>query len=312
MSTNPRVKKTERSVNKHPSSVKGKYKIKRKRSSEQEITNKRDKSEIPEGSCSSESEEYLDLEDQTSSESESIDTTMAGEKSTADIRSEIRSAIAEPDFLAMLSKAFASQITADLKDEIATVRKQGEETKISVKTNTSKIESMEHEIDEMKQVERNKNVIIRGLPAGRDVTKLAIDMMNEKLQANINGTHIRYAIRMRNGRNGNDSDETNNGPVRVALKSFDMKEKIFKNRAKLKSSNVWMSEDLTPRKSELAYKARECVRQGLALQTWTVNGTIFIKTRHGNRPTKIMTEDDLPRKSTEPTPESTQTTQKDK
>ena len=117
--------------------------------------------------------------------------------------------------------------------------------------------------------------------------EIVIDLMNNKFQANINGTHICYAIRL--GRN--DSRSTNgeemNGPVCVAFETQKVREKIIRSRGKLKDTNIWIGEDLTPKRSELAFKARRAVKQKLIEQTWTVGGHIFIKIASNGRPRKI-------------------------
>ena len=42
----------------------------------------------------------------------------------------------------MLANAFARKLTADLREEIDTVRKSGEDTRRSVENNTSRIDSL--------------------------------------------------------------------------------------------------------------------------------------------------------------------------
>jgi hypothetical protein len=70
---------------------------------------------------------------------------------------------------------------------------------------------------------------------------------------------------------------------------------VYKARTKIKNRSVWISEDLTSRRAELAYRARRAVRDNLAVQTWTTGGSIFIKLKENGKPKKIDTEDDLPR-----------------
>ena len=84
--------------------------------------------------------------------------------------------------------------------------------------------------------------------------------------------------------------------VKIAFKDAATKNRIYKCRTKLRGSSLWMAEDLTLHRSNFAFKAREVVRKGKAVQTWTFDGNIFIKTARNGRPKKITELSDLPQK----------------
>jgi hypothetical protein len=280
-------------VNKHKSAISGtiQKRIKRKRSLDEKTENKRDKlGNSPTKSGSEDNFSDLDLQEDLATE---VMAEPFSSQSTikSEIRTEIRSAIADPEFLQMLSSAFAKQITSDLKNEIEDIKAKGEETKKEVASNKSRINKVELEIEDIKQKERCKNIIIRGVPAGNDVMKKTIDILNSKLQVNVNGSQIRYALRLGNVNGRNDRS----GPVRVAFETEETRARIFKKRNKLKDSNIWISDDLTPGRSELAYKARQAVKANLIAQTWTVGGNIYTKETVNGRPRKITTQEDLPK-----------------
>jgi predicted nucleic acid-binding Zn-ribbon protein len=132
--------------------------IKRKRSLDEKTENKRDKPDI-------------DL-----SNSESYEEDMAKEK--LGIKAEIRSAIADDDFLEMLSKAFAKKLTEDLKIEINEVREKGDKTE-------KRVDDLEIKVDEYEQDKRVKNVIISGIPSGQAKKEGIRQLLNTKLKCNV-------------------------------------------------------------------------------------------------------------------------------
>ena len=58
--------------------------------------------------------------------------------------------------------------------------------------------------------------------------------------------------------------------MRVAFVEQSSRDRIYKARTKIEDRSVWIMEDLTQKRREIAFKAREAVRHGLAAQTWTL------------------------------------------
>ena len=83
--------------------------------------------------------------------------------------------------------------------------------------------------------------------------------------------------------------------MKVAFNDGKTREEVYSARAKLKGKDLWVTEDLTPIKSTLFYKARHCVKEGLGALTWTYNGKIFLKATTTSKPKIIYSEDDLPK-----------------
>ena len=66
----------------------------------------------------------------------------------------------------------------------------------------------------------------------------------------------------------------------VKLSTYRARERLFKNRLKLKNSELngtFINEDLTKARSELLYQARQRVRSKLLLGAWSSDGRIFVK-----------------------------------
>ena len=56
-----------------------------------------------------------------------------------------------------------------------------------------------------------------------------------------------------------------------------LRDEIYSCRLKLKRTNIYISEDLTQKKSFLAYEARQYVKSTENTRTWTEHGTVFLK-----------------------------------
>jgi hypothetical protein len=147
-------------------------------------------------------------------------------------------------------------------------------------------------LDDLEQREKSSNIIVTGVPKGKDVISKSVELLREKLGVVLSRSDIKYAVRL-GEENGNTT------PVKIAFKDVETKNRMYKCRTKLKGTSVWMAEDLTPRRSNLAFKAREVVRKGKATQTWTFDGNIFIKTARNGRPQKITEISDLPQTDSE-------------
>ena len=153
-----------------------------------------------------------------------------------------------------------------------------------------RLKEVEKKIDDSDQRERAKNIIITGVPEGQYFVQKSIELMRSKMNIVVSRSDIKYGVRL-----GVEKDDNKNLPVRIVFKEIETKTRIYKSRTKLKGTSIWIAEDLTPRRSELAFKAREAVRQNKAAQTWTFGGTIFLKTKSKSRPHKVATENDIPK-----------------
>jgi uncharacterized coiled-coil protein SlyX len=165
MSTEPRGSKI---VQGHKCAISGSTssdriqdRIKRKRSLDDKTENKRDK---------------LDLDISDSESNVDLLVDMATEK--IDIKAEIRSAIADEDFLEMLSKAFAKKLTEELKNEITEVREQGEKT-------DKRVDDLEIKVNDYEQDKRANNVIFSGIPSGQAKKEDIRKILNDKLKCNV-------------------------------------------------------------------------------------------------------------------------------
>ena len=82
--------------------------------------------------------------------------------------------------------------------------------------------------------------------------------------------------------------------VTLAILDTEKKQDIFKAKPKLKGQNVWVSDDLTPFGSGIAYQARQAVRTGKIKKTWVYDSKVFIVKKEDDRPVRIFSVRDIP------------------
>ena len=86
-----------------------------------------------------------------------------------------------------------------------------------------------------------------------------------------------------------------NRPVKVALCDRRARDHIFQKRVILKGTNIWICDDLTARRSKLAYIARQATKLNPNYKTWTYDGRVYFKMKDSAEPTRIDDEADLPK-----------------
>ena len=69
---------------------------------------------------------------------------------------------------------------------------------------------------------------------------------------------------------------------------------VLKKRSKLKDKAVYITDDLTPYRSGLAYQARKALKADKIADTWVYDGNIFIKKRKNDKAKRVLQATDIP------------------
>ena len=249
---------------------------KRRRSSNKDIENKRGRLGRLSGLDSSSSS------DSTTSEGE--DSIMADNDDSQGLLTFVRhmkAALADKDIEKMLLKP-TLVVIEKMDSRMEKVEKETHENK-------QEIVEMNERLDEIEQRERSANMIITvadtpGIEASKTtVTKL----LNDKLKTNIQENEINYVLKLGN----NDTKPTK---MRVVFHDKDRKKDVMKKKKNLKGKKIWLSDDLTPYRSNLAFLARKACKDKKIHDTWVTDSKIFIQTNAKDTPKKIRTAKDLP------------------
>ena len=84
----------------------------------------------------------------------------------------------------------------------------------------------------------------------------------------------------------------------------DKKKEVMKRGPRLKDKKVWMTDDLTKLRSNLAYQARQAVRKNQIHQTWVSEGKVFVKEKENSRTKRISDKTQLPKTTRDTTKSS--------
>ena len=278
MSTNTRGSKIGNII-KHPYAHSGRvYSDKRKHSEEEEEERKRDKKN------SIDSPE-TDLED--THDLIFFDSTLDKE---TDMKGD--------EMKRMLVEALKDQEVADVLTQ--TFDKSATKIVETLETRVKQIEEKDHErdtdiadlklrLDMVEMKERDKNIIVTGLPSECKKKEEVAKALNGLLGTRIYPDDIDQTYKL--VKKGTDASAATR--TRVTFKDKSSKTTVVKAKTKLKGKSIWISDDLTAFRSNMAFQARQAVRDQLFEQTWVHDGKIFIKKTGHTRPIKLTSPGDL-------------------
>jgi hypothetical protein len=106
-------------------------------------------------------------------------------------------------------------------------------------------------LDDFDQREKDNNIVVTGLKDDQLTQDKVIGMLNDKLKKNIRKEDINNVMKLSNKRDGQPNR------VRAVCNDKATKNDIMKQKTKLKNAHqqIWISDDLTKRRSDLAYVA---------------------------------------------------------
>lgn len=170
-------------------------------------------------------------------------------------------------------------------------------------------------IDEVNKVQRDSNIIIRGLPENSfaeraspsgdenateqpthiSVEKTVTNFVSKEMGIDIQSGDIHSAFRFKAG----TRDKTR--PILIRFSNLKTRRDILTSRKILKEKNieVYVSEHLTKRASDLMMRARTLVNKHKLHAAWARNGCIYIKKDPSSIPKMIKNPSDLPPLPTE-------------
>ena len=151
-----------------------------------------------------------------------------------------------------------------------------------VKTQNVKIQTLETEVERLKQHSLNKTILISGLVEDPEKTTEAIvtKLCKDSLGVNLHPVDIDGIYRMTRRRNNQETADPIPPVIQLTLTTTRKKIEIMKNKKKLKGveeRRIYINERLTQRQSEIFAWARSEVKAKQVNAAWTREGTVFIK-----------------------------------
>ena len=151
-----------------------------------------------------------------------------------------------------------------------------------------RIVTLETIADDFEQTKRVNNIIVRGLLPKANTKESVMNMIISGLGINVTESDIKYSIKLelKNEKPGTES-------MRVAFYDTRLRDDVYARRIRLKGTTVYISEDLTMKRSSLAFEAREYARKTQNCTTWTQQGTVFMKDSIEGKPRAIHKTTDI-------------------
>ena len=164
------------------------------------------------------------------------------------------------DLIVALLKAQETSLRAYFDSKISLKDEEIEKLK-------EKNQLLEERLDEMEQYSRRNSIRISGVAETTDVSEFISAKLNIDVSDQIDRCHPVGK------RNADDKPR----PLLVKFLNYGSREKVLKGRSKLKGSGIYINEDLTKSRSEIASKCKSLKKEKKITNTWIRDGTIFVK-----------------------------------
>ena len=202
-------------------------------------------------------------------------------------RLDIIEAFKDPSVAEQMAAAFAPHLERiadkmcerlDAKVKIMTQQLQARDQKIQSLENTVNI--LQLKIDDQEQYSRRESLRISGIPemASENTDQIVMTLCNETPRCD---PPLQDSDLARSHRSG-DIEKTNR-VILAKFSTYKIRDRVIRARTNLKDFNkdndnpIYINEDLTKRKADLLYRARQFKKEKLILDTWTWDGLVRIK-----------------------------------
>ena len=246
-------------------------------------------------------------------DSDFLSSTMA--RGSDSLKSELKSVLCDPDVLETLSTAVAAHVSDALREEVSSLRTRLEEQ-------DREITFLHDKVDALEQYDRRNSIRVIGIPeAEGEVTDNIVKKIGEELSVAVTDDMIERSHRV--GRKPGVGESSRARAILVQFSSYRYKQRVMANMKKqlfradasllfpdvnwpaLSSSRssasgssssssalrVFINDDLTKTRAELATMARDRMRRNLLEDTWTLDGVIFVK--RGGSVYRVTTKQEL-------------------
>lgn len=174
-----------------------------------------------------------------------------------------------------ISETLLCEITT-LKTEVTTLKTENASIKEKVSKLEEKVEKLEQVADDREQYSRRNSIRITGFPEEKDedTDELILNMARE-LNVEMNLSDIDRSHRVGKVHVGRSR------AILVKFSTYRARRNLFSKRMDLREienlAGIFINEDLTARRSELLYKARQYVRAKLLKSSYSSDGKIYVK-----------------------------------
>ena len=146
------------------------------------------------------------------------------------------------------------------------------ETELSILRET--VDTFRLSLDDLEQYSRRSCLRISGIreSLNEDTDKIVLDVAKD-IGASISPSDIDRSHRVGKPRDGKPRE------IIVKMSTYKARQTLISNRKKLKDTrrNVYINEDLTKARKNIAFECRKLLKDQRINQTWTYDGRIFLR-----------------------------------
>src|SRR5215813_10937148 len=201
----------------------------------------------------------------------------------------ILTALGSPDSVNLLVESLTKAVTAAVLLELQVHQEAVQQLQEEIKKKDEEIRSLHQKIDsrtdDISQYQRRNCLRFFGIEESRheNCEQLVLDIASKQLKVNLDIEDLDRCHRT--GRNSNSGRPR---PIIVKFVSYRKRSAIFKEKSKLKGTNITIREDLTKHRLNLLQNAISLYG---TKNVWTYDGRIIIKTPDGTKHTVISDSD---------------------
>ncbi|XP_072172018.1 uncharacterized protein [Diadema setosum] len=174
-------------------------------------------------------------------------------------------------------EAIVEKVTQDvyeaLTHDLSNIKLEQERMSENIKGITKEMEKLRENLDDLEQYGRRESLRFFGVPEkqSEDTDSVIRDVVQQHLNILLNEKNIARSHRI-TPKPGNSSHGRGPKPIIVRFTTYNIRRNVYEAKSKLKGSNIFIHEDLTPFKRDLINKAR---KMSSVKRVWSSDGRII-------------------------------------
>ncbi len=183
-------------------------------------------------------------------------------------------------------------IAEAVKEAVIPLQREIVDLKETLKKSEFAIAETTVKLDNLEQTNRRNNLRIEDISemTGENTNQILCGLASEFLGVEIGERDLDSSHRV--GKPNAEKSRT----IIVRLTTYNIKKQIFKNIIKLKNikdRQIYVNEDSTRSRFDLAYNAHQLVREKQFMKTWTIDGKIYLLKAENDKPQVATNKDDI-------------------
>ena len=197
-----------------------------------------------------------------------------------DFCAEFRRFLSNEENVALLRSAIAAPLLEEVRQLKETIIEKDEiidSLKSQLTSLEEKNDEMEEKYDELEQYSRRNSLRFIGLPetSSEDCYAKTVDVLNNSLNLD---PPLELSDLDRVHRCGKPKmNPAGSRPMLIKFATYRQRQRVMTNRSTLRGTDMFLNEDLTPRRAKLLKSVRDAKREGQLKDAWTADGRIRIR-----------------------------------